>query len=306
MRAAAIDIGTNTTLLLVAERGPRGDVRAVHEAAEITRLGEGVDRTRRLAPEAVERTSACLARYAALSRELGAERVAVVGTSAMRDAGGGDVVRARVRELFGVEARTISGDEEARLTFRGATSGLALPERDRVVVFDIGGGSTEIVAGTLGGDIDYARSFDVGSVRLTERHVRADPPTTAELDAIEAAAGTALAALPRLELGASPPIGIAGTMTSLAAVALGLDPYDGARVHGHVMDVAELGAVVRRLAAEPLDARKRTRGLEPKRADVIVAGGIVALAVLGTLGAAKVRISDRGVRWGLVEELLAQ
>jgi exopolyphosphatase/guanosine-5'-triphosphate,3'-diphosphate pyrophosphatase len=306
MRAAAIDIGTNTTLLLVAERAPDGTVRAVHEDAEITRLGQGVDRTRTLAPEAVERTGACLARYAARVRELGAERVAVVGTSAMRDAGGGDAVRSRVKELFGVEARTISGDEEARLTFRGATSGLVLPERDRVVVFDIGGGSTEIVAGTLGGAIDYAHSFDVGSVRLTERHVRTDPPSAEELGALRAAAKDALAALPAIDRRGSLPIGIAGTMTTFAAVALGLEPYDGARVHGHVLERADLAAVVERLASLPLEARKKTRGLEPKRADVIVAGGFVALAVLEALGATRVRISDRGVRWGLVEDLLAQ
>ncbi|HEX4514198.1 MAG TPA: hypothetical protein VH054_11700, partial [Polyangiaceae bacterium] len=190
MKVAAIDIGTNTTLMLVAEPDPdrsrrptsggsagRGVLRSVREVATITRLGEGVDVARKLAPAAIERTNACLARYAEIVRALGVERVGVVGTSAMRDAGGGEEIRSKVRELFGVEARTISGEEEARLTFDGATGGLSVGAN--VTVFDIGGGSTELVVGRCAGTspdaaergtIVASKSFDVGSVRLTERH----------------------------------------------------------------------------------------------------------------------------------------
>lgn len=307
MRVAAIDIGTNTTLLLVAEKGDRGTLRAVREEATITRLGEGVDVARKLAPAAIERTNACLSRYASIVRELGVEKIAVVGTSAMRDAGGGDEVRVKVRELFGVEARTISGDEEARLTFAGAVSGLEL--RSQVTVFDIGGGSTELVVADAG-VVRASHSFDVGSVRLTERHVRSDPPTTGELRAVadavvEAfAADDAIGAVWRaVETGASV-VGIAGTVTTLAAVSLGLDPYDGTRVHGRVMSLDEIREVVDRLAALPLADRKKVRGLEPKRADVIVAGGIIVLGVLERLGAAEMIVSDRGVRWGLAETLV--
>jgi len=313
MRVATIDIGTNTTLLLVAERDASGAIRAVREEATITRLGEGVDKTRKLAPQAIERTAACLADYAAIVRELGAARVAVVGTSAMRDAGGGEEIRSRVRELFGVEARTISGGEEARVTFAGALSGMR-HGAGRAVVFDIGGGSTEIVVGTVDDrgraqDVVAEHSFDVGSVRLTERHVRADPPTAAELAAVRSAAHEAFASRPGLLAEArtvsTPPVGIAGTVTTLAAVALSLVPYDGARVHGHTMTLEQVEAVVARLAAVPLEERRTIPGLEPKRADVIVAGGLVTLAVLTALGATAVRISDRGVRWGLAEQLLA-
>ncbi len=305
MRVAAIDIGTNTVLLLVAERDASGVLRAVREEATITRLGEGVDKSRVLRPEAIARTAACLERYAAITRALSVTQVAVVGTSAMRDAGGGDEVRATVRAAFGVEARTISGDEEARMTFRGALSGLGV-ESGEVAVFDIGGGSTEIVIGTAPAGaaqaIRYARSFDVGSVRMTERHVASDPPTADELRALREAVREALREVPRPRAGA-PIVGIAGTVTTLVAVHLGLMPYDGARVHGYALPVAELDALATRLAGMPLSERRALAGLEPKRADVIVAGAIVVSEVARALGATGIVASDRGVRWGLAETL---
>jgi exopolyphosphatase / guanosine-5'-triphosphate,3'-diphosphate pyrophosphatase len=304
MRVATIDIGTNTVLLLVAERGADGVLRAVEERATITRLGEGVDRTKRLTSAAIERTRACLEEYAVVVRASGAERVAVVGTSAMRDAGGGDEVRADVLASLGVEARVVSGDEEARLTFRGAVSGLPLEVQGEVAVFDIGGGSTEVVVGRPGHEpvIAFAESFDVGSVRLTERHITHDPPTPAELNTVTRAARDAFGGVPRLQ-GMPIPVGIAGTVTTLAAVSLGLVPYDGARIHGQILSRHGLDATVARLAALTLDARREVPGMEPKRADVIVAGGRIALALLEHWGADEVRASDRGVRWGLAEEL---
>ncbi len=301
MRVAAIDIGTNTVLLLVAEKRADGTIVALEERATITRLGQGVDKTRQLAPEAVERTNACLSDYAAVTKQLGVEKVAVVGTSAMRDAGGGEAVRAHVKTQLGVEARTISGDEEARLTFAGALSGLPLDERS-VVVFDIGGGSTEVVHGDRGGNIRFAHSFDVGSVRLTERHVKNDPPTAEEREAATQTARDAFGSLPAF--GDAHVVGIAGTVTTLAAVSLEMREYDGAKVHGHRMKTSELARVVRDLSAVPLDVRKDIAGLEPKRADVIIAGGLIATAFLERVGANEVTISDRGVRWGLAEDLV--
>ena len=309
MRVAAIDIGTNTVLLLVAEMRD-GKLVAVEEHATITRLGQGVDKTRRLAPEAVERTQACLDRYAEIVTRLGVTKTDVVGTSAMRDAGGGDAVRAYVRTRFGVDARTISGDEEARLTFAGALSGLSLPDAGasgggRVVVFDIGGGSTEVVDGDRATRaISFAHSYDVGSVRLTERHVRSDPPSDAEREAVARAADDAFASVPSsVRVRGAPVVGIAGTVTTLAAVSLGMETYDAARVHGHTLSVTELERVVAMLASVPLEERRAIPGLEPKRADVIVAGGFIALAFLRHVGAASFVVSDRGVRWGLAEEL---
>jgi len=298
MRVATIDIGTNTVLLLVAEGdGGRGDLRAVVERATITRLGEGVDRTHRLAPAAIARTVECIADYGRSVRDLGVELAAVVGTSAMRDASGGEEIRAAVRAHLGVDARVISGEEEARLTFRGALSGLTTSDAE-LAVFDIGGGSTEVVLGRREQGrhvISWAHSFDVGSVRLTERHGE-------DRAAIQRAVREVFASVPPLPASGGP-VGIAGTMTTLAAVSMQLVPYDGARVHGHVMTRPELGAVLDRMAALDVESRRRMPGMEPKRADVIVAGGVIAMSLLDRWGAASVRISDRGVRWGLAEEL---
>lgn len=303
MRVATIDIGTNTVLLLVAEKSAGGELVPVEEHATITRLGQGVDKAKKLAPEAIARTNACLDQYADIVRRTGAERVAVVGTSAMRDAGGGEAVRSHVKERFGVEARTISGDEEARLTFAGALSGLPDPGASPVTVFDIGGGSTEVVHGRRDtGELSFVHSFDVGSVRLTERLVSGDPPSKDERDAVLAAARDVFRSIPSLSH-ASPPIGIAGTMTTLAAVYLRMETYDANRVHGLTMTVPALEQVITELSCVTLEERQRMPGLEPKRADVIIAGALVALAFLQHVGANEVRISDRGVRWGLADEL---
>jgi exopolyphosphatase / guanosine-5'-triphosphate,3'-diphosphate pyrophosphatase len=300
MRVATIDVGTNTVLLLVADRREDGSLVAIEERATVTRLGEGVDATRRFSTPALERTQACLDDYAAVVRALGVDRIAVVGTSAMRDAGGGESLLAGIEASFGVPVRVVSGQEEARLTFRGALGGLPLGDRCELAVFDIGGGSTEVVLGSLDGGrplIGYSSSFDVGSVRLTERHVRTDPPGPDDRAAREA-----FVAVPELKSGQMP-VGIAGTMTTLAAVSLGLATYDGARVHGYAMGRDELQSVVADLASMPLAARRQMAGMEPKRADVIVAGGLIALALLEHWNAGKVLVSDRGVRWGLAEEL---
>lgn len=306
MRVATVDIGTNTVLLLVAERRADGLLHAIAERATITRLGKGVDRTRRLAPRAVALTLACLDSYASIARELGVTRVAIVGTSAMRDAEGGEEVRGHVRAVFGADIRVLSGHEEGVLTFRGALGGLTVDVQHEVGVFDIGGGSTEIVLGRGDGGaptLSYVASFDVGSVRLTERHVMHDPPSLEERDVLTQVADEAFSAVPQ-RVGEAAAVGVAGTMTTLAAVSLRLDPYDGARVHGQLMQRSELSRVVDQLAALDVEARRQVLGMEPNRADVIVAGGHIALALLDHWGAQDVVISDRGVRWGLAEELL--
>jgi exopolyphosphatase / guanosine-5'-triphosphate,3'-diphosphate pyrophosphatase len=307
MRVATIDIGTNTVLLLVADTRSDGALVAFEQRATITRLGEGVDVARRFSEAALSRTMACLDEYAAVVRGMSVDRIAVVGTSAMRDAAGGEALQAHIEASFGIAVRVVSGSEEARLTFRGALGGMALQDRG-VAVFDIGGGSTEVVLGRLTGDaptIDYSSSFDIGSVRLTERHVRNDPPTQAERSALASAARVAFASVPLLQPH-QVPVGIAGTMTTLAAVSLGLHKYDGERVHGLTLTRDDLERVVGSLASMSLASRRQVAGMEPKRADVIVAGGLVALALLEHWDARSVLISDRGVRWGLAEELAQQ
>lgn len=308
MRIAAIDIGTNTVLLLVAE-GKSGILKAVVERATITRLGEGVDRARAFTAAAIDRTQRCLEDYARIVAGAGVDRIVVVGTSAMREATGGEALRELVLRLFGVEPKVVSGAEEARLSFVGSLSGLSMVgdrSRDEAAVFDIGGGSTEVVIGKrprgAAPIFSFAQSFNLGSVRLTERFCNADPPRPAELAAIRAAARETFREVPPLPRGRGP-VGVAGTMTTLAAVQLGLTPYDGARVHGLKLEAEAFASTVDRLAKLDRGSRAALPGMEAKRADVIVAGGLIAVELLEHWQAKEVTISDRGVRWGIVEEL---
>jgi exopolyphosphatase / guanosine-5'-triphosphate,3'-diphosphate pyrophosphatase len=306
MRVATIDIGTNTVLLLIAE-SRRGGLVAIEERATVTRLGQGVDRARILHPDAIERTCACLADYADRIHAHRVDRVAVVGTSAMRDAVGAARIVAFVESHLRTSVRVLSGQEEARLMFAGAVGGLARVD-SAIVAFDVGGGSTEIVCGKRSPegriDLDYFESFDIGSVRLTERNPFSDPPREAELGVTRATAVAGLASVPVRSRSHSP-IGTAGTVTTLAAVSLGITAYDATRVHGYTMSVAELERVLAMLAAIPVVERNKIPGMHPGRADIIVAGGIIVLAVLQQLEATAVQVSDRGLRWGLAEELAA-
>jgi exopolyphosphatase/guanosine-5'-triphosphate,3'-diphosphate pyrophosphatase len=303
-RVAAIDVGTNTVLLLIAE-GDAETPRAVLERATITRLGQGVDRTGVLAKDAVDRTIACLESYGATLRQQGVSIIDVVCTSAARDARNGAEFIELAGRAVGAKPRIIAGDEEARLTFDGALSGLHVDQD--VTVFDIGGGSTELIRGAAQGPstkerVRSAVSLDIGSVRLTERHVRTDPPLPTELDAIRVDVRTALAAQARIPT--TTLVGVAGTITTLSAIEQGLDQYDSSRVHGSRLSRSAVSALRERLAAVALDERRAISGLEPARADVIVAGAIIAEEILLWAGADELLVSDRGVRWGLARALL--
>ncbi|MGC4091859.1 MAG: Ppx/GppA phosphatase family protein [Polyangiaceae bacterium] len=300
-RVGAIDIGTNSVLLLIASIEGNELVPLV-EQATITRLGEGVDQTRRLAPAAVERTLACLAEYAGELRRNGVERFEVVGTSAMRDAAGGEGFVDAAAERLGVRPRVIAGLEEAELTFAGALSGLGLS--GPVSVFDVGGGSTEIIHGDAARTTPptAAVSLDIGSVRLFERHLHSDPATPAELSAVVADIERALTSAPRAH-GVTTLVGVAGTLATLAAIDLELVEYDASRVHGHRLSLPTVAALAERLAALDLARRCALPGLQPKRADVIVVGAEIVRRVMLWSGASALVVSDRGVRWGLAERL---
>jgi exopolyphosphatase/guanosine-5'-triphosphate,3'-diphosphate pyrophosphatase len=307
-RLAAIDCGTNTVLLLVAdlERLPGGGRRlcAVEDRQLIPRLGQGLDRSGVLAPEAMERAIAALQDQAERARALSAEHLVAVGTESLRAAGNGEAFLARAAAA-GVPIRVISGDEEARLSFRSVVESLPPPKggagAGRRSVLDIGGGSTELI---VGGERPEAwRSVPIGSVRLTERLLHGDPPTDAERRALREEIDRALFTLPPPE-GAL--CGLAGTVTTLGAMHLGLRTYDSARVDGMRLGVAALRELVERLGRSSVAERRQLAGLDPRRADVIYAGGQILLQVAERAGVAELTVSDRGVRWGVLEELADQ
>lgn len=301
-RAAAIDIGTNTVLLTIAERRGAALV-ALCERARITRLGAGVDCTRALSREACARTLACLAEWAALIREHGADSLDVVGTSALRDASSAREFLDEAERLLGVRPRVVSGDEEAALTFDGSVSGLALS--GEVLVFDVGGGSTEIVHGTLAHPrrILRAVSLDLGSVRLFERHVTRDPPGSEALERVREAVRGALLSLEKPAQGATL-VGVAGTVTTLACIAAGIGVEQAHTVHGTRLSQGLVEELALELARLPLAGRLGLAGLDPGRADVIPVGAALVSELFTWSGASSLVVSDRGVRWGLLERRL--
>jgi exopolyphosphatase / guanosine-5'-triphosphate,3'-diphosphate pyrophosphatase len=298
-RYAAIDVGTNTVLLLVAERTPSGFI-PVAERGSITRLGKGVDASRRLAAEAMERTLDAVGRFAAEARSLGVQALVVSATSAARDAQNGAEFLAAARARAGVEVEILSGEEEARLSYLAVATDFGAEAAEReLVAIDIGGGSTEFIFGT-GFSVRFRTSINIGSVRLTERCIRSDPPSTEDLARLKTELNRALGQVPRPRANALV-VGVAGTVTTLYAVANGIAPYDAARVHKGWLSREELARTRARLAAVPLAARRSIPGLQPERADVIIAGALLLEQALEHLGAAGVRVSDRGLRWGLLE-----
>jgi exopolyphosphatase/guanosine-5'-triphosphate,3'-diphosphate pyrophosphatase len=294
-RFATLDIGTNTVLLLVAE--PKdGRFVPVAERMEITRLGRGVDKSGRLAPEAMDDTVGAVVRFAAEARSLGAEQIACVATSASRDAANGPEFLARLKAEAGVVAEIISGDLEAELSY--AIAARELGAERPLIVLDIGGGSSEFVFGQ-GGHVTFKHSFDVGSVRLTERHLRRDPPTADERAEISRALDALFARLPPAPAGFQL-VGIAGTVTTVCAVARGVDPYDANLVHLARLSRAEVDAELDRYFRLDLAGRRALKGMHPKRADVIAAGTMILERAMAKLGASEVIVSDRGIRWGLL------
>jgi exopolyphosphatase/guanosine-5'-triphosphate,3'-diphosphate pyrophosphatase len=296
-RIAVVDLGTNSTRLLVADVQD-GRVAEVERSTEVTRLGEGVDSARRLSEHAIERVMACVGGYRRAIDRLGAERVVGVATSAVRDADNGTEFRKALAERFGVEVRTISGEEEARLTFRGATSERSgMPE---TLVIDIGGGSTEFVVGLPGSNPDFHRSTRLGSVRQTERHLRADPPPAEQMEALATEVRQVLHAdLPdRIRRQVRAGIAVAGTPTSLAAIDQRLDPYDPQRVHGYPLELSACERMLARLAELPLERRREVSGLHPDRAPTILAGGAILVESMRSFGLERVETSEADLLHG--------
>jgi exopolyphosphatase/guanosine-5'-triphosphate,3'-diphosphate pyrophosphatase len=288
-RVAAIDLGTNSTRLLVADVGG-GDLEEVSRRLTITRLGEGVDRRRRLLPVPIARVRSCLTEYRRELEALGATRTLAIATSAVRDAENGEAFLGEIEWSYGFATRLLDGGEEAALMLRGVSSGRGA--LDGVLLVDIGGGSTELVPGGDGA-APAAVSLDVGCVRLTERFLRSDPPAKPEL---AAAAAYVRSLLPPLAPRAA--IGVAGTVTTLATLDLGDEAYDPARTHGHRLSRAAVERELERLAGMTNEERLRVPGIEPGRAPVIVAGTVVLREVLDAYGLAEIEVSERDILHG--------
>jgi exopolyphosphatase / guanosine-5'-triphosphate,3'-diphosphate pyrophosphatase len=296
VKVAVVDVGTNSTRLLVAGVTD-GRVEEIDRRTRVTRLGEGVDADGRLAESAMERVFAACREYREAIDAHRPERVVAILTSAVRDAANGRDFERELARRFGFEARTISGDREAYLTYAGATS--ARVHEAPTMVLDIGGGSTEIVVGT-GLAIDFFVSTQVGSVRFTERHLRQDPPTAEELAACYAAVRADLEpAVPGdVRTAVRDGIAVAGTPTSFAAIDLALEPYDPARVEGHRLTRATCARILADLARLPLPERRAVPGLHPDRAPTIVAGGVILLEGMRLFGLGEIEVSERDILHG--------
>jgi exopolyphosphatase/guanosine-5'-triphosphate,3'-diphosphate pyrophosphatase len=306
MRVAVVDLGTNTTRVLVADVAD-GRVHELARKTNVTRLGEGVDSTGRLADGAIERVAARLAEYKAIIDDLQPERTVALATSAVRDASNGGEFRTLLHDRFELDVHIIPGEEEARLTFLGATAARQ-PGAGPFVVIDIGGGSTEFVVGSAGADPVFRVSTQAGSVRQTERHLKEDPPSDEDLLTLRAAIRSiiehAVPAAIRDQVRQG--IAVAGTATSLAAIDQHLDPYDPERVDGYGLLLEASERMLGELAAIPLEARKRTPGLHPDRAPTIIAGAAILVESMRVFGLASVEVSEADILHGAALDLAAK
>ncbi len=306
-RVAAIDCGTNSIRLLVTDLQPGRAPSEVVRRMEIVRLGAGVDRTGELAPEAIERTRVALADFAAQIADLGAERIRMVATSATRDARNRADFEAMVTDLLGQPAEVITGAEEAALSFSGATVGLSAltnPPPAPYLVVDIGGGSTEFVLGTSGA-VTASLSVDIGCVRLTERHLATDPPTPDEIGAAEADIRVALRSVAESVQVDQPLtlIGLAGSVTTLAAVALELPAYDAVAIHHSRIPVGDVRSTTAGLLTMRREQRAALPVMHPGRVDVIGAGALILRVAMDVWEIDSLLVSEHDILDGIAASL---
>ena len=299
MPRAVVDIGTNSTRLFIAEVSDGRVGEVLERRTEITRLGAGVDADGRLSDDGMDRVFTVLDEYGRLIERHGARNPVAVLTSAVRDASNGTEFADAVRERWGLEPHVLSGDEEARLTFLGATSERDVSDATPTLVIDIGGGSTELVIGT-GREMDYHVSNQAGVVRQTERFLDSDPPADGELDALAEDVREILQdGVPgRWRRAVHHAIAVAGTATSMASIAQELEPYDPDKVEGYVLSLSACRAICRRLARLTVAERREVRGLHPDRAPTIVAGTIILMETLALFGLDRVEVSEHDILRG--------
>jgi exopolyphosphatase / guanosine-5'-triphosphate,3'-diphosphate pyrophosphatase len=296
VRVAVVDIGTNSTRLLIGDVEETGVVE-VERRTTVTNMGRGVDHSGLICTDAVDDVCTVIGDYKARYEEMGAERVSAIATSAVRDAVNGDAFIAELRERFGLDARLLTGNEEANLTYLGATS--HRPAGDSTLVFDIGGGSTELIVGS-GKKVGFHISLQAGTIRQSERHLTRDPPDPHELEDLAAdirnQIDRAIAAQAQVEPSRS--IAVAGTPTSLAAIDQALEPYDPGRVHGYRLGLKRIQRMLSRLSSLPLAERLRVPGLHPGRAPTIVAGTVILVQVMRAFNVKEVEVSELDILHG--------
>lgn len=298
-RYAAIDIGTNSVLLLIAEKNAANAFSPLLELAEISRLGRGVDAEKRLSEEGIKETLSVLRTFCSRAIGLDVSGLVMTATSAVRDATNRDLFLKRVYEATGHSIEVLSGESEAALTYAAIAGGRS----SNPAVVDIGGGSTEIIFGPAK-DQSFRRSFNIGAVRLTERFVKNDPLSKDEVDSMVQYIRETLGSLPSPPTG-SEVIAVAGTATTLYALQNRIDPYDAALVEGGTLSLEQISKLARRLVGMKLAERLRLPGLQPKRADVICAGALILQTTLEQLGVTACKVSDRGLRWGVMADRFA-
>ncbi len=295
---AALDVGSNTVLMLVAEIGG-GRVRPLAELLKITRLGRGVDRTGILDPGAAALTLDAIAEFVEKARALGAGKILTAATAALRDARNGPDFIAQVRARTGVDLQIISGQTEAQLNFLAAVHGLGIDPAQAMLIVDIGGGSTELIRCEAGAPAAMV-SLQIGSVRLTERFIKHDPPAPGEQAQIYDTVRSQLATLGWGNFRPASIVGVAGTVTTVAAVAMGLSTQEHSNIHGHQLTKDQVADTARRFFSLTVTQRKQLPAMVEGRADVICAGAAILDAVTQFFGAQSILVSDQGVRWGLV------
>jgi exopolyphosphatase / guanosine-5'-triphosphate,3'-diphosphate pyrophosphatase len=296
VRVAVVDIGTNSTRLLIGDVEGSG-VTEVERRTTVTNMGRGVDHTGLICTDAVDDVCAVIADYKSRYEEMGAERVMAIATSAVRDAVNGDAFIAELRERFNLDARLLTGEEEANLTYLGATA--HRPAGDSTLVFDIGGGSTELIIGR-GARVGFHTSLQAGTIRQSERHLTRDPPDPQELEDLAADVRNLIerAVAAQSEAKASRAIAVAGTPTSLAAIDQELEPYDPGRVHGYKLGLQRIQRMLSRLSSLPLAERLRVPGLHPGRAPTIVAGTVILVQVMRAFQIKEIEVSELDILHG--------
>jgi exopolyphosphatase / guanosine-5'-triphosphate,3'-diphosphate pyrophosphatase len=296
VRVAVIDIGTNSTRLLISDV-EGANAEQVERRTTVTNMGRGVDHTNLICADAVEDVCRVIADYMARYEEMGAERVMAIATSAVREAANGEAFIAELRERFDLDTRLLTGEEEAHLTYLGATAHRA--EGEPTLVFDIGGGSTELIVGT-GMHVGFHTSLQAGTIRQSERHLTSDPPDPHELEDLASEVRNLIDGAVAEQPAAAPAraIAVAGTPTSLAAVDQALEPYDPGRVHGYRLGMRKIQRMLSRLSSLPLAERLRVPGLHPGRAPTIVAGAVILVQVMRAFGLEEIEVSELDILHG--------